>query len=312
MGLDITLGMMDDTSAHPIPAQPTPAISGKVAVITGGASGMGRAMAHRFGAAGASVVVADIEEPAIATTIGELESAGVEALGIRTDVSDASSMDELAAAVIDRFGQADLICLNAGVGAGGPMADLTSADWAWVLGVNLWGVIHGLRVFLPGLEERGDGHVVITASVAGIVSYPMMGPYNASKHAVVSIAETMHHELMAKDSNVGVSVLCPGLVNTRILDSDRNRPEQYREPALAREPTDEATRTIITEIYSGALEPAAVAEMVHDAVVDKRFYVFTDDVFDDAIARRHREIEQRLNPQLEGHLIETHVRNQHR
>lgn len=312
MGLDITLGTMEGTSTHSTPAQPTPVISGKVAVITGGASGMGRAMAHRFGAAGASVVVADIEEPAIAATIGELESVGVEALGIHTDVSDASSMDELTTAVTDTFGQADLVCLNAGVGAGGPMADLTSADWAWVLGVNLWGVIHGLRVFLPGLEERNDGHLVITASVAGIVSYPMMGPYNASKHAVVSIAETLHHELAAKGSNVGVSVLCPGLVNTRILESDRNRPEQYREPALATEPADDTTRRIITEIYSGALEPATVAEMVHDAVVDKRFYVFTDDVFDDAIARRHREIEQRLNPHLDGHLIETHVRNQQR
>ena len=120
----------------------------------------------------------------------------------------------------------------------------------------------------------------------------------------------MYHELAAKGSNVGVSALCPGLVNTRILESDRNRPERYREPALAREPADEATRAIVTEIYSGALEPAAVAEMVHDAVVYKRFYVFTDHVFDDAIARRHREIEQGLNPHLEGHLIETHVQNQ--
>ena len=281
-------------------------------MITGGASGMGRAFADRFGAAGCKVVIADIEEPAIDAAVAELEAAGVEVMGVRTDVSDAASMDALGAAVTERFGAAHVVCLNAGVGAGGPMGEVTAEDWEWVLGVNLWGVIHGIRVFLPGLEAQNEGHVVITASVAGILSYPQMGPYNASKHAVLSMAETMHHELQAKDSAVGVSALCPGLVNTNILDSDRNRPESLSPSALEERPqrrTDEEI-AFVRELYSMSLEPSKVADMVHDAVVHQRFYILTDNVFDEAIALRHREIEGRAeSPTLRGHLIEEQLRS---
>ncbi|MEM7286343.1 MAG: SDR family NAD(P)-dependent oxidoreductase [Actinomycetota bacterium] len=288
-------------------------LTGKTAVITGGASGMGRAFADRFGAAGCKVVVADIEEPAIETAIAELESAGVEAMGVRTDVADGDSMDALGDAVTERFGATHVVCLNAGVGAGGPMGEVTAADWEWVLGVNLWGVIHGIRVFLPALEAQDQGHIVITASVAGILSYPQMGPYNASKHAVLSMAETMHHELQAKGSAVGVTALCPGLVNTNILDSERNRPESLSPPALEERPqrrTDEEI-AFVRELYSMSLQPAKVAEMVHDAVVERRFYVLTDSVFDEAIEQRHREIEGRSeNPSLRGHLLEEQMRSQ--
>lgn len=288
-------------------------LTGKTAVITGGASGMGRAFADRFGAAGCKVVIADIEEPAINAAVEELEAAGAEVMGIRTDVSDGASMDELGAAVAERFGAAHIVCLNAGVGAGGPMGEVTTADWEWVLGVNLWGVIHGIRVFLPALEAQNEGHIVITASVAGILSYPQMGPYNASKHAVLSMAETMHHELQAKGSAVGVTALCPGLVNTNILDSGRNRPESLSPPALEERPprrTDEEI-AFVRELYSMSLEPAAVADMIHDAVVEKRFYVLTDHVFDEAIDLRHREIERREpTPTLRGHLVEEQMWSQ--
>lgn len=282
-------------------------------MITGGGSGMGQAMARRFGAAGCNVVVADIEEPSLDATVAELEAAGVAALGVRTDVAESESMDALGEAVTERFGDPHVVCLNAGVGAGGPMAELRVADWEWVLGVNLWGVIHGLRVFLPGLEARDEGHVVVTASVAGILSYPQMAPYNASKHAAVTIAETLHHELVDKGSKVGVTALCPGLVRTRILESDRNRPEKYRLPALeSNERRESEYGELVREIYEGALGPDAVADMVHDAVVDGTFYVLTDHAFDDAIRLRHSQIEGRTTPQLEGHLIETHVRDKMR
>lgn len=280
-------------------------LPGKTAVITGGASGMGRAFATRFGAAGCQVVVADIEDAAITDTISELEAQGVAALGVRCDVSDADSMDELAASVAERFGHADIVCLNAGVGAGGPMGELRTIDWEWVLNVNLWGVIHGIRVFLPGFEERNSGHVVVTASVAGILSYPQMGPYNASKHAVLSIAETLHHELTAAGSAVGVTALCPGLVNTKILESERNRPEHLMGSGLdERSHRSEEEVAFVRELYAEALAPQAVADMVHDAVVEGTFYVLTDNVFDDAVALRHREIEGRTNPTLRGHIVE--------
>lgn len=288
-------------------------LTGKTAVITGGASGMGRAFADRFGAAGCRIVIADIEEPAIATAVSELEAAGVEVMGVRTDVSDGASMDALGTAVTERFGGAHVVCLNAGVGAGGPMGEVTTADWEWVLGVNLWGVIHGVRVFLPSLEAQNEGHIVITASVAGILSYPQMGPYNASKHAVLTMAETMHHELRAKGSEVGVTALCPGLVNTNILDSERNRPETLSPPALAERPqrrTDEEI-AFVRELYALSLDPSKVADMVHDAVIDQQFYVLTDHVFDEAIALRHREIEGRAaSPTLRGHLVEEALRSQ--
>lgn len=288
-------------------------IDGRTAVITGGASGMGRAMADRLGAAGARIVVADVEEPALDETVAALLAAGVDALGVVCDVSDGDAMDTLAATANEHFGPVDIACLNAGVGSNGPMAELRTADWEWVLGVNLWGVIHGIRVFLPDMEARDQGHVVITASIAGLTSYPYMGPYNASKHAAVTIAETLHHEQRAKGSSVHVTALCPGLVRTRILDADRNRPERYRLPAL--DTTARLEREygdVVRDIYSTAMAPAAVADMVHDAIRDGTFYLLTDTVFDEAIAGRHRAIEARAQPELGAGLLETHVLDQRR
>src|SRR4051794_29088134 len=174
------------------------------------------------------VVLADVEAGALAAAEKELRDSGAEVLAVRTDVSNGDEVDALAQAAVDAFGAVHVVCNNAGVGGGGLMQTLTTADWEWVLGVNLWGVIHGIRAFLPILLEQEEAHVVNTASMAGLVSGPFMGPYNASKFAVVAISETLFKEMSMQGLKVGVSVLCPGWVNTNIGDSERNRPASLR------------------------------------------------------------------------------------
>ncbi|MBR11596.1 MAG: hypothetical protein CL442_00410 [Acidimicrobiaceae bacterium] len=276
----------------------------KVAVITGGASGLGLAFAQRFAIAGMKVAIADIEEPALDAAVEGLRDAGAEVLGVRCDVADARSVHDLAAAVDDAFGAVHVVCLNAGVALSGPLHKQTLADWQWIVGVNLMGIVHGLDAFLPGLVERDEGHVVVTASVAGHTAYPSLGPYSATKHAAVAIAEALYNEQAAAGSNVGVTALCPGFVATGIFDSARNRPENLAD-ALAEPPTDEevATREAFLEmIATEALRPSQVAEMVHDAVRDGTFWVFSDDRHVENIGNRHDEIRTRTNP-TEGRTI---------
>ncbi len=170
------------------------------------------------------VVLADVEQEPLDAARDELDAAGADVLAVRTDVSDGDQVDALAAATLEHFGAVHLVCNNAGVGGGGLSWEASREDWDWVLGVNLWGVIHGIRAFVPHLVAQDEGHVVNTASIAGFAYGPMMGPYNASKAAVVAISETLKAELAMQGSKVGVSVLCPGWVNTRIHESDRNRP----------------------------------------------------------------------------------------
>ncbi|WP_420637939.1 SDR family NAD(P)-dependent oxidoreductase [Candidatus Poriferisocius sp.] len=279
---------------------------GKAAVITGGASGMGRAMADRFGAAGARLMIADVEGPALDAAVAELSDAGVDAVGVLTDVSSEGDMDDLAEQALSRFGQVNVVCNNAGVGSGAPMETLTTADWKWILDVNLWGVIHGIRVFLPHLLEHGDGHIVNTGSVAGHTSYPNIGPYNASKHAVVSISETLYNELQERGSSVGVSVLCPGLVSTNIINSERNRPESLRSPIIPPDPTpeDEERRQFMLGLYEQAVKPPEVAELVYRAVLDNQFYIWTDYVYAEAIQQRHEDIRLGRNPSRRSQLVE--------
>jgi NAD(P)-dependent dehydrogenase (short-subunit alcohol dehydrogenase family) len=192
------------------------------------------------------------------------------------------------------------LCNNAGVGGGGPMSELSLADWKWTIGVNLWGVIHGVHHFLPHLLAHGDGHIVNTASIAGILSFPHMGSYNVSKHAVVTLSETLYQELLQMGSAVGVTVLCPGFVNTRILDSDRNRPEQLRHPLAEVDPLREQLRAIANELYAKTKPPADVAELVADAIVANHLYCFTDDAFADEVAEHHRYIQTATNPPSVG------------
>ena len=280
----------------------------RTVIITGGASGIGKSLAFQYGRNEYNVVIGDIEEPTLESTVSELRSEGILAVGFHTDVSDLESVEALASASNDLFGPPSIVCLNAGVGAGGEMGEVSISTWQWVLSVNLWGVIHGLSVFLPTLQKQDSGHIVITSSIAGHLSYPRMGPYNASKHAVLTIAETLFFELAEANSNVGVSVLCPGLVRTQILDSDRNRPETLMDATIALSNEEQEIReTIVREIYDQALDPSIVAALVYDAVEANNFYIFTDDSFSDALRERHRNIENAQNPNPGANLIEEHL-----
>ena len=255
-------------------------LTGKVAVVTGGASGIGKAMAARLKAEGMDVVIADIELGALDATADEL---GVSA--VRTDVSDADSVAALADAVIERHGAVHVVCNNAGVGGGGVMSTLTLNDWKWVIDVNLWGVVHGIHFFLPHLLANDDGgHIVNTASMAGLSAWPGIGPYNGTKYAVVGISETLAMELA--DTDVGVSVLCPGLVNTNIFTSQRNRPadlrNEKRNPS-GRIASDEVLKT-------RGLDPAVVGELVARSIREREFWIITHPELLSAVEQRHRGI----------------------
>jgi NAD(P)-dependent dehydrogenase (short-subunit alcohol dehydrogenase family) len=247
-------------------------LEGKVAVVTGAASGIGRALADRWASEGMKVVLADVEEGPLDAARDELDAGGADVLAVRTDVSDADQVDALAAATLDHFGGVHLVCNNAGVGGGGPIWQAGLDEWEWVLGVNLWGVVHGIRAFVPHLVEQDEGHVVNTASIAGFAYAPMMGPYNASKAAVVAISETLKADLAMQGSKVGVSVLCPGWVNTRIHQSDRNRPGGPKADDEMR-----AGREMLGEILKTGAQPDEVANLVAAAVREGRTHVFTGD-----------------------------------
>ncbi len=281
-------------------------LHGRVAVITGGASGLGLAFAHRFGTAGMKVVLGDIEVLALDAAVEGLRSNGVEVRGVLCDVSDAASVQDLGVAAIESFGAAHVVCLNAGVATSGPLHEQTLSDWEWVLGVNLMGVVHGLDTFLPGLVAQNEGHVVITASVAGHTAYPSLGPYSASKHAAAVIAETLHNELSASGSRVGTTALCPGFVDTGIFQSDRNRPEHLTDALAEPESDEDRDRRIIflEMIANQARKPAEVADLVHDAILSRTFWVFTDDQHIPNITNRHAEIAQRQNPSEGQPIIE--------
>jgi NAD(P)-dependent dehydrogenase (short-subunit alcohol dehydrogenase family) len=259
-------------------------LEGKVAVVTGGASGIGRALATACRDAGMRVVIADVEEHALRRAAREL---GV--TGMLCDVSDAWSVQALADDVQEQFGTCHLLCNNAGVGGGGRFEELTLNDWRWVLGVNLWGVIHGLQSFLPLLRANPDGgHVVNTASLAGLSPLPGAAPYAASKYAVVGISETLREELAG--TPVGVSVLCPGFVRTNIFTSQRNRPDDLRndEPKVEARTANEG---IIRVVMETAIDPSDVATHVLDAVRDGRFWVITHPEMLAGVLERRRELD---------------------
>jgi NAD(P)-dependent dehydrogenase (short-subunit alcohol dehydrogenase family) len=268
-------------------------LSGRVAVVTGGASGIGLALGRGFAAQGMKVVLGDIEEAALDAAVSGF-AAGSEVTGVAVDVSKAGDVDKLRDAALDAYGAAHVICNNAGVSAGGRTWETTLDSWEWVLGVNLMGVVHGIRSFTPLLLEQDEGHIVNTASMAGLTSPPYMSIYNVSKHGVVTLSETLFGELAVEGSQVGVSVLCPGWVNTRIHEADRNRPGGPLETAPAIEGID--LREAITNLLANGLDPAHVADKVIDAVQTKRFYVLTHAEWKPMIAARMQRIIDEENP----------------
>jgi NAD(P)-dependent dehydrogenase (short-subunit alcohol dehydrogenase family) len=269
-------------------------LQGKVAVITGGASGIGRAVAERAAGEGMKIVLGDIEEGPLKEAVDELTGRGAEALGVVTDVSDAASVRALRDRTLDRFGAVHLVHNNAGIGLGGPIWEVSEADWRWILGVNLLGVVHGVATFTPLLIEQGEGHIVNTASIAGLIAAPFLGPYNATKQAVVAISETLYKDLQTVGAPVGVSVLCPGFVQTRIAESERNRPEWAA--ADHEVPGAEEVRGVVRSLVDGGIAPATVAERVIDAVLGNTFYILTHPELDAAIATRFDDIMQRRAP----------------
>ncbi len=270
-------------------------LQGKTAVVTGAASGMGRAMALRFAGAGMNVVLADLNQAGLDAVAAEVEDLGAGALAKRTDVADAEANLELLDATIDRFGQANLVCLNAGVtGSVGRSWTLSEADWRWSLGILLDGVIFGIKAFVGHLVAHDDGHVVITASIAGHIASPYSGPYAAAKHAVVALSETLALELRGDDSSVGVTCLCPGFVNTDIVAAARARATQ--EPGSTKDERGDRWMDISERALGAGLAPEAVADMVHDAVLANQFWLFTDNAWDAAITKRTSQIVGRLPP----------------
>jgi len=265
-------------------------LSGKVAVVTGAASGIGLALCRRFGADGMRVMMADVEEPALEAAARSLAEDGIEAAAAVTDVSDPDSVDALARATLDRFGAVHLVCNNAGVGGGGLAWQVPVPAWTWIVGVNLFGVAHGIRSFVPHLIEQGEGHVVNTASLAGLLASPGLSAYTATKHAVVGLSESLRHDLAAVGSPVGVSVLCPGFVRTRIAEADRNWPARLGPPPVADDqPGAEQMRQAVAGAIESGLDPAVIAEAVRDAVVAGRFWILTHPEFNDAVVGRFRE-----------------------
>jgi NAD(P)-dependent dehydrogenase (short-subunit alcohol dehydrogenase family) len=272
---------------------------GRTAVITGAASGIGRALAQRAGAEGMRLVLADIEAAPLEGLARELTAGGVEVVTQLVDVSDGAQVDELGRRAVEAFGSVHLVCNNAGVGGGGQMESLTQADWQWVLGVNLWGVIHGMRVFLPLLTAQGEGHIVNTASIAGMFYAPFMGPYNASKAAVVAITETAFAELRLAGSPVGVSVLCPSWVRTRIHESARNRPDELRNaPASEEVDGDSAMAQLVGGFIAGGLPPEEVADQVFAGVAARRLWLLTHPDSYDAVRSRMEAILAGTDPPL--------------
>ena len=265
---------------------------------TGGLDYRPNVVEHRRGdpARGMRLVLADIQQDVLDATAAELRAAGATLIAERVDVSVGSDVEGLAARARDAFGQVDLLFNNAGVGSGGLIWENTERDWQWVLGVNVWGVIHGLRAFVPSMLAQGTpGHVVNTASVSGLLSAPLMGVYNASKHAVVTMTETLYHDLALVKARIGCSVLCPAFVPTGIHQSERNRPAAMAgEEVTASQVT--AREAIAKAVTSGRLTPQQVASMTFEAIRENRFYIITHPKILGSIGLRHQDIIERRNP----------------
>lgn len=264
-------------------------LKGKIAAVTGAASGLGRSMALAFAGEGMDLALADVDEVNLSSVQEEVLAKGVRAITLKVDVSSAQQIEIFRDQTLTRLGGVHVVCNNAGVSPLGALWENSVADWQWILGVNLWGVVHGVRAFAPHLIAQDEGHIVNTASVSGLISPPGSGAYNVTKHAVVALSESLHHDLRERNSHVGVSVLCPAYVPTGIVDSERSRPKELgastkSEQTLARE------AMLRKAVKSGKVSADQVAQAVVGAIKAERFYILTHPKIKGAIQARMEDI----------------------
>jgi NAD(P)-dependent dehydrogenase (short-subunit alcohol dehydrogenase family) len=271
---------------------------GKVAVITGAASGIGRRIAERCVREGMRAVLADIDEANLAKAETELKTTGGTVLGVRTDVSKRTDVEALARRALDAFGAVHMLFNNAGVAAGGAPWEATWNDWEWVIGVNLWGVIHGVRVFTPlMLAQNTECHIVNTSSSVGLIVGCGSAPYAVTKHAVVALSESLYLALQQRNSLVKVSVLCPGLVRTNIAYAERNRPVELRNEAVPMTPEKQAGLAAFAAAMEASMPPAQVAEVVFEAIQKEQFYILSHPEWMEAVRLRTDKLLRMENPE---------------
>ena len=269
----------------------------KVAVITGGASGLGLAMAKRFGQEGMKIMLGDIEHESLGRALKELSELDIEAHGVYCDVSKSEDVESLAKRTLEHFGGVHVLCNNAGVAPSGLIWEHSTKDWEWAMGPNVWGVIHGIRVFTPILlKQNEDAHIVNTASVAGLMSFNGMGLYCATKHVVVTMTECLYHDLMNTSDRVSCSVLCPAYVPTKISESERNRPSNLKDDRVKSEDELNREENLRKAVASGKISADQVAEQVLKSIKEDRFYILTHPQIKPAIEKRYEDILSEAQP----------------
>jgi NAD(P)-dependent dehydrogenase (short-subunit alcohol dehydrogenase family) len=278
--------------------------AGKVAVITGGASGIGRGIAEACVQAGVNVVLADVEEAALTQAGADLTALGGSVMCVKTDVSKRGDVEALAQQAFEAFGAVHLLFNNAGVAAGGPPWEATWNDWEWVVGVNLWGLIHGVKAFVPRMiAQDTECHIVNTASAAGLIAGGFSAPYSVTKHAAVALSESLYLTLQQRKAKVNVSVLCPGMVRTNISSVERNRPAELKNDPAPLSPEVEAGRAAFEALVATGMAPARVAEFVFAAIRTEQFYILTDAAWIDPIRLRTEKLVAMENPENPAPMI---------